>query len=305
MFSPLYNSLLTGTEDAKALRDVWRMFRIDSVRLDTLDVISEVDLQKPTSKSAKNSSVQNHFIKLQNIKKEIVEENEEYMSFRTGLEVECELCRETFQQEDDLMRHIDYIHHTSKSMYDRIKFKRAKEKEDGGKGKGKGKGKKSFETKPVRKEQLQTRSLTPTVVDSNSNSLDGEEPGLEDEIHISDNEISFKTSFEEQREREEDGESPDSTTDNKKRVTLEKRKKSPVEDPVAKKLKVDSSNSEGNSGEDESEQETQTWADIVCLYCDQSLPMMRDRPGMNKKKYQSHLLTHFTHTQYSDIAEGK
>ena len=37
--------------------------------------------------------------------------------------------------------------------------KRAKEKKDGGsssKGKGKGKGKKSFETKPVRKEQIQT-----------------------------------------------------------------------------------------------------------------------------------------------------
>ena len=56
------------------------------------------------------------------------------------------------------MRHVDYIHHTNKFMFVRIKFKRAKEKEDSGsssKGKGKGKGKKSFETKPVRKEQIQ------------------------------------------------------------------------------------------------------------------------------------------------------
>ena len=61
---------------------------------------------------------------------------------------------------DNLMCYVDYIHQTNKSMYDRIKFKRAKEQEDGGstsKGKGKGKGKKSFETKPVRKEQIQTR----------------------------------------------------------------------------------------------------------------------------------------------------
>mgnify|MGYP002046311111 CR=1 FL=1 len=114
---------LSGTEDAKALRDVWKMFRVDSVRLDSLDVISEVDLLKTSSKSVKNSSAQNHFIKLQNIKKEIVEENEEYLSFRTGLEVECELCRETFQQEDDLMRHVDYIHQINNSMNDRIKFK--------------------------------------------------------------------------------------------------------------------------------------------------------------------------------------
>ena len=51
--------------------------------------------------------------------------------------------------------------------------KRAKEKEDGGsssKGKGKGKGKKSFETKPVRKEQIQTRYVT--VVDSKKNSME-------------------------------------------------------------------------------------------------------------------------------------
>ena len=39
-------------------------------------------------------------------------------------------------------------------------------------GKGKGKGKKSFETKPVRKEQIQTRCVTPTVVDSNKNSME-------------------------------------------------------------------------------------------------------------------------------------
>ena len=71
------------------------------------------------------------------------------------------------------MCHVDYMHQTNKSMYDRIKFKRAKEKKDCGsssKGKGKGKGKKSFETKPVRKEQIQTRCVT--VVDRNKNSME-------------------------------------------------------------------------------------------------------------------------------------
>ena len=303
---------LSGTEDAKALRDVWKMFRVDSVRLDSLDVISEVDLLNTSSKSVKNSSVQNHFIKLQNIKKEIVEENEEYLSFRTGLEVECEICRETFQQEDDLMRHVDYIHHTNKSMYDRIKFKRAKEKEDGGsssKGKGKGKGKKSFETKPVRKEQIQSRCVTPTVVDSNSNSMDSDVPGIEDDIHISDNEISFKTSFEEQREREEDEKSKSSSVSNTesdiKRVTLEKRKKSPCEEePISKKLKKSEENSVPDEGDSASPESEETWEDIVCLYCDQSIAMQRDRPGQNKKKYQSHLLSHFSDTQYSDIKDG-
>ena len=32
--------------------------------------------------------------------------------------------------------------------------------------------------------------------------------------------------------------------------------------------------------------------------------MQRDRPGQNKKKYQSHLLSHFFDTQYSDFKEG-
>ena len=44
--------------------------------------------------------------------------------------------------------------------------------------------------------------------------------------------------------------------------------------------------------------------DIVCLYCDQSIAMQRDRLGQNKKKYQSHLLSHFFDTQYSDIKDG-
>ena len=74
----------------------------------------------------------------------------------------------------------------------------AKDKDEAHHPKGKGKAKKSIESKPVRKELApQTRCLTPTVVDnSNSNSYDD---GLmvEDEIHISDNEITFKTSFEE------------------------------------------------------------------------------------------------------------
>ena len=62
---------------------------------------------------------------------------------------------------------------TSESSESSGGAKRAKEKKDGGsrsKGKGKGKGKKSFETKPVRKEQIQTRCVT--VVDRNKNSME-------------------------------------------------------------------------------------------------------------------------------------
>ena len=172
---------LASPQEAKILKDLWRLFKIDTVRLDALEVISEVNLLKANSKSGKNSVIPNHFVKLQDIKKEIVDENEEFLSFRSGLEIECDLCRETFQAEDDLMRHVDHIHQAS-SMYDRIKYKRSKEKEESEghpKGKGKGKGKKSIESKPVRKEifpepeTVIERPLTPTVVDSsNSNSLD-------------------------------------------------------------------------------------------------------------------------------------
>ena len=204
---------------------------------------------------------------------------------------------------------------TSESSESSGGAKRAKEKEDGGsssKGKGKAKGKKSFETKPVRKEQMQTRCVTPTVVDSNSNSMDSDVPGIEDDIHISDNEISFKTSFEEHREREEDEKSKSSSASNTetdiKRVTLEKRKKSPCEEePVTKKLKNDAKSDENfvpDEGDAAAPESVESWEDIVCLYCDQSIAMQRDRPGQNKKKYQSHLLSHFFDTQYSDFKEG-
>ena len=320
---------LATSEDAKILRELWKLFKIDSMRLDSLEVISEVNLLKSGSKSVKNNAAQNHFIKLQNIKKEITEENDDFQSFRSGLEIECELCRETFQAEDDLMRHVDYIHQASKSMYDRIKYKRAKEKDEAHHPKGKGKGKKSIESKPVRKELApQTRCLTPTVVDnSNSNSFDD---GLlvEDEIHISDNEITFKTSFEENDDgndegsRDSSGSSDESGKGNKRRITLEKKRKysgdsgkvkiSDVE-PELKKTKVNSVSREhspspppssNNDSEVDDKDPDLSWEDIVCLYCDQNIQIHRDKPGQNKKKYQQHLLSHFSDTQYSDVPEG-
>ena len=229
---------LESPQEAKILKDLWKLFKIDSIRLDALEVISEVNLLQASSKSGKNSVMPNHFIKLQDIKKEIVDENDEFLSFRSELEIECDLCRETFQAEDDLMRHVDHIHQTSRSMYDRIKYKRSKEKEENDrhpKGKGKGKGKKSIESKPVRKEVLPEpetiveRPLTPTVVDSsNSNSLD-DVPNviIEDDIHISDNEITFK-SFSDQVESENtdsrgSSDSKESDSKFKKRINLEKK----------------------------------------------------------------------------------
>ena len=89
------------------------------------------------------------------------------------------------------------------TMYDRIKYKRAKDNEEdrNPKGKGKGKGKRSIATKPVRKENIcsntgiRSRSVTPTVVDnSNSNSMESQM--VSEELEISDNEITFKSTSE-------------------------------------------------------------------------------------------------------------
>merc|ERR1711892_694453 len=57
--------------------------------------------------------------------------------------------------------------------------------------------------------------------------------------------------------------------------------------------------------EPESEdEEEESWEDIQCLYCDQDVPVYRNKPGQNRKKYQQHLLTHFLDQQYDEIPEG-
>ena len=51
---------------------------------------------------------------LQDIKKEIIDEDGEFLSFRNGLEIECDLCQETIQAKHDLMRHEEHIHQASR-----------------------------------------------------------------------------------------------------------------------------------------------------------------------------------------------
>ena len=90
------------------------LLKIDSIKLNNLEVISEVNLINSSTKPAvKNSAVHNNFAKLQDIKQEINEEVDEYLNFQSSLEVECNMCRETFQSEEDLMRHYDYVHQVS------------------------------------------------------------------------------------------------------------------------------------------------------------------------------------------------
>jgi len=147
---------LSGPDEAKVLRDIWKVFQIDSVRLDSLDVISEVVLNTTPYNPNSSSYVNTHQNMIANIKTEIVDEVDNLIDFKSGLEVECSDCKERFREEEDLLRHMDHIHGTPRSMYDRIKYKRAKDC-DGSSShpknkKGKGKGKKSIESKPLRKD---------------------------------------------------------------------------------------------------------------------------------------------------------
>merc|ERR1712079_80934 len=124
---------------------------IDSVRLDSLDVISEVVLNNSKYNPNSPTHINTHENILANIKTEIVEEVDMLIDLKSGLEVECSDCKERFKEEEDLLRHMDHIHGTPRSMYDWIKFKRAKENDKGSSHpkskKGKGKGKKSIECK--------------------------------------------------------------------------------------------------------------------------------------------------------------
>ena len=62
--------------------------------------------------------------------------------------------------------------------------------------------------------------------------------------------------------------------------------------------------SSNNDSEVDDKDPDLSWEDIVCLYCDQSIQIHRDKPGQNKKKYQQHLLSHFSDTQYADVPDG-
>ena len=130
---------LKDAGEARLLKELWRTFKIDSVSLDALEIISEVNLTDASSTISSRNEFS--YSKLANIKKEITEEVEEFIAFKSDLEVECEMCRERFQEEVDLMRHMDYIHQANNTMYDRIKYKRAKEKDEAGHSKKKAKGK--------------------------------------------------------------------------------------------------------------------------------------------------------------------
>ena len=212
------------------------------------------------------------------------------------------------------------------TMYDRIKYKRAKDNEEdrNPKGKGKGKGKRSIATKPVRKENIcsntgiRSRSVTPTVVDnSNSNSMESQM--VSEELEISDNEITFKSTSE--RDEKEgfnvSTESKSSEIDNViKPIQLKKKRKKSSDlvsedDPEklvdSKKAKLDTEAEkeiEPNDNEEIADTEADLpWDDLTCLYCDQNIPIEKNRPGLNKKKYQYHLMQHFLSIQYSEIPD--
>ena len=99
---------LRDAGEARILKEIWRTFKIDSVSLDSLEIISEVNLTDASSTISSRNEFS--YSKLANIKKEITEEVEEFIAFKSDLEVECELCRERFQEEMTLMRHMDYVH---------------------------------------------------------------------------------------------------------------------------------------------------------------------------------------------------
>ena len=147
----------TGIDNSKALRELWNVFQIDSVRLDSdsVDVIPDVVLHNSKCKDS-NLSTNTHADILANIKQEINEEVMKEIDLKRNLEVECSDCKETFYEEEDLLRHMEHIHGTTRSMYNIIKYKRAKENDKGSSHpkikKGKGKVKKLIEWKPLRRE---------------------------------------------------------------------------------------------------------------------------------------------------------
>ena len=180
---------------AKSLKTIWKLLKIDSPKLDALEIIPEINLLANSTKSGKKVAAKNYLPELQDIKKEITDENEGFVEFTNSLEVECRLCKEAFPAVDELLRHMNFSHQASKSTTDEIKYRRVRDGAES-KGKGKGKGKKSFESRPIRKEIIEKqRSLSPTVVDDSQSNSPVPDLDLEtDEIQISDHEISFKPS---------------------------------------------------------------------------------------------------------------
>ena len=309
-----------NASDVKTLKEVWRVFKIDTVSLDMLDIISEVNL---TDRSSTVSGMQEPSCgssKLVNIKKEISEKMEDFLAFRSDLEVECGLCKERFQDELHLLRHMDYIHQSTdtNSMYDRIKYKRTRENESNShpknKGKGKGKGKKSSESRPVRKETQIPEAEMEALSDCNS--VDDVLPPVSDEILMSDTEITFRNS-EQKDDRIKSNEDSKSSTDSSdtvqtshtvSKICLERKRKLSGDDEAEKTSGKKSRESEdcdsGGDNEVEAEDPSVSWGDITCVYCDESVPVMEDRPGQNRKKYQTHLLSHFLDSQYRDVPDG-
>ena len=88
---------LRDAGEARILKEIWRTFKIDSVPLDSLEIISEVNLTDASSTISSRNEFS--YSKLANIKKEITEEVEEFIAFKADLEVECHLCKERFQEE--------------------------------------------------------------------------------------------------------------------------------------------------------------------------------------------------------------
>ena len=301
---------LESSISAKSLKELWKTLKIDSVKLDSLEVIPEVDLINKSTKigGKKLQTAKNYLPELQDIKKEIMEENEEFQEFTNSLEVECKFCKESFPSIDELLRHMEFTHQATKSMFDEIKYRKSKDSGDEKhpKGKGKGKGKKSFMTKPVRKENFtqddeRSMSLSPTVVDESQTDTQIPEPLLaesDNDIHISEQEITFKDSS---KESSPEG-NEDQTLSNKRSIDEDNNANTSEEEPQTKKAKFDSESCSSEEAE-AGEEEDMLWDDIACLYCDQNIPIVKHKPGQNKKKYQVHLLTHFNQTQYSEIPE--
>ena len=426
---------VSGPEEAKVLKDIWKVFHIDSVRLDSLDVISEVVLNNSKYNPNSPTHINTHENILANIKTEIVEEVDMLIDLKSGLEVECSDCKERFKEEEDLLRHMDHIHGTPRSMYDRIKYKRAKNSEESSSHpkskKGKGKGKKSIESKPLRKDnemneddasaqdspkksepepnldETSRNSIDELITSQDSvdeSSMDVETPKnsesedkkkgkkspnghvnytsakvdintnctekqIEEKgnIESKDNklsvrksgqkhsennrkesdEIDLKVDEKEKNEKKRDEKKKedkkketnvdenhieengleenkretrrnDSRMDTRKggkrreeniseKRTIESVEKS-IDEPSPKRtrreLKEKTPEKAPEPEPESEEEEEESWEDIQCLYCDQDVPVFRNKPGQNRKKYQIHLLTHFLDQQYDEIPEG-
>ena len=325
-------------EEAAGLKDVWKTLLIDTIRLETLDVISEVTLSE--TREGVDRTLDTHEQLLTTIKTEIVDEVEALVDLKSGLEVECEICKDTFKEEEDMLRHMEFSHSDKRSMYDKIKYKRSKADEDEkhpkdkGKGKGKGKGKSTIETKPIRKEVIPLIENVPKNVDEHKSPSKTPSPDPEDNsISVSEqpNEDSNESppesitieeiplEPEEPRAVKKDKKGGKKT---KSSVTTEMVRKADivikekraaeqpsVEEPSPKKAKTVNDRPsikevEENEVEEEKTEEEQTWDDIECLVCDQEVTVFLEKPGHNRRKYQMHLLTHFYDTQYPEIPEG-